>query len=54
VPSRHAALAVVVGLLCGAAAARFAGPAAPYAAIAGAVLLYPALIAAWRRRPRFG
>ena len=52
---RHAALALATALACGAVASRVNSVVAPpYAAILGATLLYPALIALWRRMPRAG
>ena len=52
---RHAALALATALACGALASRVNSLVAPpYAAILGATLLYPALIALWRRMPRAG
>jgi hypothetical protein len=47
---RHLALAFVIGLGCGALASRAAGTIAPpYAAILGAIVVYPALFVIWRR-----
>jgi hypothetical protein len=55
VPPLHAALALTTGVACGALAARFGGIVAPpYAAIFGAAVVYPALVAVWRRIPRRG
>jgi hypothetical protein len=55
VPPLHAALALTTGVACGALAARFSGTVVPpYAAIMGAAVVYPALIAVWRRMPRPG
>src|SRR5215469_3719201 len=52
---RHAALALATALACGALASRVNSLLAPpYAAILGAALVYPALIALWRRMPRAG
>src|SRR5215469_3761281 len=52
---RHAALALAIALACGALASRvYSLVAPPYAAILGAALVYPALIALWRRMPRAG
>jgi hypothetical protein len=49
----HVALALATSLVCGAAAARFhAVIVPPYAAILGALVAYPALVAAWWRLPR--
>lgn len=46
----HLALALATGLVCGALAARLGSPrAAPYAAILGTLVLYPALAVLWRR-----
>jgi hypothetical protein len=54
VSPRHAALALVTGALCGALAARIGGPIfSPYAAIVGTLVGYPALLALWRRLPRW-
>ena len=55
VSPRHAALALTTGLVCGALAARIGGPISPpYAAILGALALYPLMLAIyWRlHRPR--
>jgi hypothetical protein len=47
---RHLALAFGIGLACGALASRAAGTIAPpYAAILGAIVIYPALFVIWRR-----
>src|SRR5215471_2323090 len=52
---RHAALALATSLTCGALASRVDSLVAPpYAAILGATLVYPALIAFWGRMPRLG
>jgi hypothetical protein len=48
--SGHIALALATGLACGAAASRYHDLielAAPYAAIAGALIIYPVMVAAW-------
>src|SRR5882762_6553251 len=51
----HTVLALTTGVACGALAARFGGIVAPpYAATFGAVVVYPALVAVWRRMPRRG
>jgi hypothetical protein len=51
----HAGLALTTGLVCGALASRIGGPISPpYAAILGALIGYPALVAIWRRLPRAG
>jgi len=53
VPPLHAVLALTTGVACGALAARFGGIVAPpYVAIFGAAVVYPALVAVWRRMPR--
>src|SRR5882724_3710887 len=50
VSPRHAALALATGLACGALASRIDGMVSPpYAAILGAAVFYPALLAVWRR-----
>src|SRR6266446_903510 len=55
VSPRHAALALATGLACGALASRIDGMVSPpYAAILGAAVFYPALLAVWRRLPRPG
>lgn len=52
---RHAALALTMGLVCGAVGARTGGPISPpYAAIIGTLIGYPALVAIWRRLPGAG
>jgi hypothetical protein len=49
----HVALALTTGLVCGVAAAHYrAIILPPYAAILGALVAYPALVAAWWRLPR--
>jgi uncharacterized membrane protein YoaK (UPF0700 family) len=49
VSPRHFALAFATGVVCGALAARNTGRIAPpYAAIIGAVVVYPVLLGAWR------
>jgi len=46
--SGHVALALGTGLACGSAAARYPEMIAPpYAAIIGAVVAYPAIVATW-------
>jgi predicted membrane protein len=51
----HVIMALVTSLVCGAAAARFhAAVLPPYAAILGALVAYPVLVAAWWRFPRLG
>ncbi len=48
--SGHVVLALATGLACGTVAARY--PAViepPYAAILGALILYPLMVAAWWR-----
>jgi hypothetical protein len=53
VSPRHAALALATGLVCGGLAARIGGMISPpYAAILGTLVVYPALVAVWRRMPR--
>ena len=55
VSPRHAALALATGLVCGALASRIGGTIlSPYAAILGTLVVYPALVAVWRRVPRPG
>src|ERR1700730_7741541 len=50
VSPRHAALSLATGLACGVLASRIDGMVSPpYAAILGAVVFYPALLAAVRR-----
>jgi hypothetical protein len=49
----HIALALTMGLACGVVAARYrAMILPPYAAILGALVAYPVLIAVWWRLPR--
>lgn len=53
VSPRHAALAFTTGLVCGAFASRGSAVIAPaYAAILGAIVLYPAMILVWQRMRR--
>ncbi len=53
VSPRHAALALATGLVCGGLASRIDGMISPpYAAILGAVVAYPVLVAIWSRLPR--
>src|SRR6266571_2323059 len=53
VSPRHAALALATGLICGGLAAHIGGMISPpYAAILGTLVVYPALVAVWRRMPR--
>jgi hypothetical protein len=54
VSPRHIALALVLGLLCGAAASRIDGSiiAPPYAATLGTLVLYPLVMFLWRRLAR--
>jgi hypothetical protein len=48
--SNHIAFALATGLACGIVAARYPGEIAPpYAAIAGTLGIYPALVAMWHR-----
>src|SRR6202795_2814824 len=55
VSPRHAALALATGLVCGGLASRIGGMISPpYAAILGALVGYPALVAVWLRMPRPG
>jgi hypothetical protein len=55
VSPRHLALALTTGLLCGVLSSRIGGTISPpYAAILGTLILYPALVAVWRRLPRPG
>src|SRR4051794_41146493 len=50
---RHAALAFATGLSCGALASHGVSTIAPpYAAILGALVVYPAIVAIWRLVPR--
>jgi hypothetical protein len=50
VSPRHAALALVTGLVCGSLASRIGGMISPpYAAILGTLVVYPALVAIWPR-----
>jgi hypothetical protein len=52
---RHGALALATGLVCGGLASRIGGMISPpYAAILGTLLVYPALVAVWRRVLRPG
>ena len=52
---QHAALAFATGLACGALASHLVGlMAPPYAAIFGALVVYPASRAVWRNLPRAG
>jgi hypothetical protein len=51
VSPRQAALALATGLVCGGLASRIDGMISPpYAAILGTLVVYPTLIAVWRRR----
>jgi hypothetical protein len=53
VSPRHAALALATGLVCGSLASRIDGMISPpYAAILGTLVVYPSLIAVWRRMPQ--
>jgi hypothetical protein len=53
VSPRYAALALATGLVCGGLASRIGGMISPpYAAILGALVLYPTLVVVWRRMPR--
>jgi hypothetical protein len=53
VSPRHAALALATGLVCGGLASRIDGMISPsYAAILGTLVVYPTLIAMWRRMPQ--
>ena len=55
VSPRHAALALATGLVCGGLASRIGGMISPpYAAILRTLVVYPALVAVWRRVPRPG
>jgi hypothetical protein len=53
-PPWHIALALVLGLLCGAAASRIDGSiiAPPYAVTLGTLVLYPLVMILWRRLAR--
>jgi len=52
VSPRHAALPLATGLVCGGLASRIGGMiSAPYAAILGTLVVYPAPVAVWRRVP---
>jgi outer membrane lipoprotein SlyB len=51
----HVVLALTTGLLCGVLSSRVGGGISPpYAAILGAAILYPVLVAVWQRLPRPG
>ena len=53
VSPRHAALALATGLVCRGLASRIDGMIAPpYAAILGTLVVYPTLVAVWRRMPQ--
>jgi hypothetical protein len=53
VSPRHAALALATDLVCGSLASRIDGMISPpYAAILGTLVVYPTLIAVWRRMPQ--
>ena len=55
VSPRHVALALATGLVCGSLASRIDGMISPpYAAILGTLVVYPTLIAMWRRMPQPG
>jgi hypothetical protein len=49
----HAALALAIGVVCGALSSRVGGMIAPpYAAILGTLVVYPVLVAVWWRMPQ--